>query len=219
MKTVRVLLVDDHQIFRDGIVSMFDAAEGVSLIGVLGDPWETLGKIDKLQPDVLVLDLSMPGLSGIELLERLRAKGKEVKALVLSMHTQTDYVKQALAAGALGYLPKQDTTRQELIRAILDVAEGKEYIHESIRQQLDTEGKLANSDTGKSLRDLELLSPREMEVLKLVVEGLSNQEICQKLDVNIRTVETHKTNILQKLDLKNSVELVKFAIRNKLVEL
>lgn len=219
MKKVKVLLVDDHQIFRDGIVSMFDAAEDVSLIGVLGDPWETLGSIDRLQPDVLVLDISMPGLNGIELLERLRAKGKMVKALVLSMHTQTDYVRKALAAGALGYLPKQDTTRQDLIGAIHDVAEGREYIHDSIRQLLEADRNTEPGSERELARDLELLSPREIEVLKLVVEGLSNQEISRKLDVNIRTVETHKTNILQKLDLKNSVELVKFAIRNKLVQI
>lgn len=219
MKKIRVLLIDDHQIFRDGIASLFSDVEGIELIGVLGDAWEALGKITRLEPDVLVVDISMPGLSGIEFIERLNNKGLLVNTLILSMHTQDEFVFKALSAGAIGYLPKQETSKEELVRAITEVAAGRKYIHERIAEVMKEHYRKAEEGSEpEDKQEIALISAREMEVLKLVVEGLSNQEIADRLFVNIRTVETHKTNILQKLDLKNTVDLVKFAIRNKLVE-
>ncbi|MFC2101301.1 response regulator, partial [Bacteroidota bacterium] len=210
---IRVVLVDDHQIFRDGIVSLFTDVGDIKIIGVASNAEEAVDKVSMLEPEVILLDISMPGISGIELIEQLHQLNKDFKILILSMYTREEYISQAVRAGAKGYLAKQDTTKDELTKAIREVRNNKEYFSDSI--SLIMKEYFLNSARNPEINrknDIQKLTPREKEVLKLVVEGLSNQEIADKLFVNIRTVETHKTNILQKLNLKNSVDLVKFAI-------
>ena len=217
---IKVLLVDDHQIFRDGIVSLFSDQDEICILDVASNGEEALNKLRFSSFDVMLLDISMPGKSGIEVIAEAKAILPEIKILILSMHTGEDYIFKALRAGALGFLAKQNTTKPELIKAIKAISEGKEYFNESIvliMQQHYVNSARNIDDEAKS--NYNLLSNREKEILKLVLEGLSNNELAKKLFVHIRTVETHKTNIMQKLGLKNSVELVKFAIKNDLFEI
>lgn len=217
---ISVVLVDDHQIFRDGILSLFSDVDEIEIVGVASSGRDAIDKIQELKPNVAVLDISMPDISGIELMEYVKDQLKHTKILILSMHTNEDYIFKAIRAGASGYLPKQETNKEELIRAIKYIHSGHEYFSDSIAVIMQKHFlNEAKNSKPESKKDYELLSKREKEVLRLVIEGLTNSEIADKLFVNIRTVETHKTNILQKLELKNTVELVKFAIKNNLLEL
>jgi two-component system response regulator NreC len=217
---IKVLVVDDHQIFRDGIVSLFSDQDEISVVDVASDADEALERMQYSKPDVMLLDISLPGKSGIEMIAEAKAILPDIKILILSMYTGEAYIFKALRAGALGFLAKQNTTKPELFKAIKAISEGKEYYNESIAliMQQHYVNKARNVDD-EAKNSYNLLSNREKEILKLVLEGLSNNEIARKLFVNIRTAETHKTNIMQKLGLKNSIELIKFAIKNDLFEL
>ena len=216
---IKVLIIDDHQIFRDGIIAMLNEANDIEIISVASDGKEALEKTKSLKPDVLLLDLSMPKISGLELLAILNKKYPDSKTIVLSMHTKEEYIYKAMDTGAYGYLPKQNTSKEELIKAIRTVHEGNEYLNEAVIQVMQKSHFLKNTANLNYNKNYNTLTKRESEIVRLVAEGLSNQEIACKLFVNIRTVETHKTNILQKLNLKNSVDLVKFAIKNNLLEI
>jgi len=216
---IKVLIIDDHRIFRDGILSMFNEVDDIEITGVVSDGEEALEKTESLKPDVLLLDISMPKLGGLELLPILNKKYPDSKVLVLSMHTKEEYIYKAINAGAYGYLPKQNTSKEELLNAIRTVHKGEEYLNEAVIRVMQKSHNLKNTASPDSHKNYNTLTKREGEIVRLVAEGLTNQEIAGKLFVNIRTVETHKTNILQKLNLKNSVDLVKFAIRNNLLEI
>ncbi|MFO7722408.1 MAG: response regulator transcription factor [Bacteroidales bacterium] len=218
---VRVLLVDDHRIFRDGIVSMFQVTGEVDIAGLASNGTEAIQQIHTLKPDVVVLDLSMPGIGGLEVLRSARNAAHRPGFLVLSMHTDIAFVKEALSSGARGYICKEDTDRTELLEAIKTVAQGGSYFGKTIRdlmQQQFVTGLTTPGDINDDEPGLEVLSRRETEILKLVMEGMSNQEIADANFVSIRTVEAHKNNIMTKLNLKNTVELVKYAIRHKFFE-
>ncbi len=228
---IRVLLVDDHQIFRDGILSLFKNVGDMRIVGHASDGKEALEKTKLLYPNIVLLDISIPEVSGLDLIDLLKEKKSGLKILVLSMHTQKEYIMRAIQKGVMGYLAKEDTTKEELMNAIREVMANKEYFSESVKNvmkdhflsEAKKSGVTANETAKHNNKLVEttpsILSKRETEVLKLVVEGLSNKVIADKLAVNIRTVETHKSNILNKLKLKNSVDLVKYAIQNNLLEL
>lgn len=219
MQKIKLLIVDDHQIFRDGVLSLFSDVDEIAIVGLASDGVEAIEKTRILHPDVVILDISLPGISGIDVLKDItRTNGTNV--LILSMHTKEEYIFKAISAGAKGYLPKEDTTKQELVHAVKAVAKGEEYFTKSVGKVMQRYFmENAKKESSKKAEDINKLTKREKEILKLVVEGLSNQEIADKLFVNIRTVETHKTNIMNKLELKNTVELIKFAIKNKLLEI
>lgn len=219
MEKIKVILVDDHQIVRDGIKSLLAGAKEIEIIGEASEGNELLNILDNKKPDVLVMDISMPGMSGIELTRTVKERHPEIQVLILSMYTQEDFVLNAVSAGAKGYLPK-NTTRTELLNAIVAINQGKQYFNEAISSILlnsyvSTVQKKATTDE----KDSASLSVREIEILKLYVEGASNHEIADKLFISIRTVESHKNHMMQKLNIKSIVELVKYAIRNKIVEI
>jgi len=220
MSVINVLIADDHQIFRDGIISLFSNVEDVKICGVASNGIELLSEFISKKPDIILLDLSMHEMSGLEVIPKLKKLDPESRILVLSMHTSEFYIIRAVYAGVNGYLPKQNTNRLELMKAIRAIYNGESYFHESIA------GIVTNININKPeildeaiRQDYSLLTNREKEILKLVVEGNTNLEMAKKLFINIRTVETHKTNIMQKLGLKNNVEMVKFAIKNNLLEM
>jgi DNA-binding NarL/FixJ family response regulator len=220
MEKIKVLLADDHQIFRDGIISMFTEVPDMEVCCVASNCDELLSAFKDRNPDVVLLDLSMPGISGLEIIPELKTIKPDARILVLSMHTNEYYIYKSVIAGVNGYLPKQNTNRTELIKAIRTICAGESFYHESILPIVER----INSDkqnivSEASINDFKLLTNREKEILKLVVEGYINQEIAKKLFIHIRTVETHKTNIMVKLNLKNTVELVKYAIKNNLLEI
>ncbi|MBK7212538.1 MAG: response regulator transcription factor [Bacteroidales bacterium] len=219
MEKIRIILADDHQLVRTGIANLLNGEAGFDIIGEASDSTECLNLVQQLKPDVAVLDIAMPGMSGIDLTRKIHDAYPEIRVLILSMYTSEEFIFNAINAGAKGYLPK-NTSRKELIEAIQAVSRGEEYYAESISNViLKSYIKKAKSGPEESRIKETQLSKRELEVLRLFAEGFSNQEIADKLFISIRTVESHKNHVMQRLELKSSVDLVKFAIRNNMVNL
>ncbi|MEI7499350.1 MAG: response regulator transcription factor [Bacteroidota bacterium] len=219
MSTIRIFLVDDHQLVRDGIKSLLMSSENIIILGEASTGKECFEKIAIEPPDILILDISLPDTSGIEITKRITADYPKIRVLILSMYTNEDFIFNSVKAGAKGYLPK-NTSREELLSAIVAIYEGEEFFADSIsRIMLKSYVRKAKKEDIASQGDPIPLTPREIEILKLFAEGSINKEISDKLDISIRTVETHKNHIMKKLELKSTVELIKYAIRNKIVEI
>jgi len=218
MEKISVIFADDHQIITNGMQTMIEGVEDISLVGVASDGNEALKMVKSLRPDVLITDISMPCLNGIELTTSILELGLPTRVLVLTMYTQGDLVYSAINAGAKGVISKQETNRTILLNAIRLVHSGEEYFSPGISATVMK--SLVTNAQSQHLREdskLPCLTGREKEILKLFVEGFSNQEIADRLFISIRTVETHKNNIMQKFNFKSSVEMVKFALVNNLV--
>ena len=219
MKKIRLFLVDDHQIVRDGIRALISDSDNVDIIGEASCGDELMEKLRVSVPDVLMLDISMPDMSGIEVTRNVIENYPTVQVLILSMYTNEEFIFNAIKAGARGYLPK-NTTREELLTAVETVSHGKEYYSDSVSDiMLKSYVRIAKDDEKPQDKKDAALTTREIEILKLFAGGLSNQEIADKLFISIRTVESHKNHIMQKLDLKTPVDMVKYALRNKIAEL
>jgi DNA-binding NarL/FixJ family response regulator len=219
MESIKVILVDDHQLVRDGIRSLIKDAKNIEVIEEASDGYELLEKLKLTKPDIIVLDISMPRLSGIETTKKITDEFPDVKVLVLSMFTSEEYIFNAIKAGAKGYLPK-NTSKKELLEAIYSINAGNEYFSDSISNIiLKSYIKKTKTNDDYSGKKQNVLSSRELEVLTLFAEGNTNQEMAEKLFLSIRTVESHKNHIMQKLELKTTVDLVKFAIKNNIIQL
>ena len=216
-KPITVVLTDDHQIVRDGIKAMLSSAPDIQIIGQAASGEELFEILEKKKADILILDIELPDISGIEICRQVTVDYPDTGILILSMYTGEEFIFKAISAGAKGYLPK-NTTRDELHNAIRHVAHNKEYfsplISEIMLKSYILKAKTKNAD----IRDLSELSKREIEILTMLAEGILNSTIAEKLFISIRTVESHKSHIMQKLELHTTAELVKFAIRNKLIE-
>ncbi|MBC6991089.1 response regulator [Hymenobacter sp. BT491] len=213
---IRLVLTDDHAIIRDGIRSLLRDQPDLEVVGEASNGLELLELLPSTPADVVVLDLNMPGMDGFETLTHLQRDFPEVRVLVLSMLDHERYVAQALNAGASGYALK-NSRRAELVFAIHSVAEGQQYLCSAIG--LNLLNKMQNSDgvSSDGPRTNGNLSKRELEVLKLIAEGLTNAEIADKLFTSKRTVETHRQNIIEKTQAKNTAALIKFAMSNGLL--
>ncbi|MCX6252445.1 MAG: response regulator transcription factor [Bacteroidetes bacterium] len=219
MKKINIILVDDHRLVRDGIKSLLYGMNDIEIIGEADDGTDLFKKLPSLKPDLLIMDISLPGLSGIEITKLICQDYPEIKVLILSMYNSEEFIYNAIKAGARGYLPK-NTSRNELLEAIYAIDSGEEFFSESVSKiMVKSYIKRATDDEKVPGKPDEILTSRELEILKLYVEGNINKEISDKLEISIRTVETHKNHIMRKLGLKSTVEMVKFAIRNKIVEL
>ncbi|HNW53778.1 MAG TPA: response regulator transcription factor [Bacteroidales bacterium] len=217
MEKIKLILVDDHQLVRTGIANLLSGEPGFEIIGEASESREMFDLLRQLQPDIAVLDIALPGMSGIEITKKLHNDYPGIRILILSMHTSEEFIFNAINSGARGYLPK-NTSRRELIEAIYAIHRGEEYFAESISNViLKSYIKKAKSNATDDENKENLLSKRELEVLKLFAEGMTNQEIADKLFISIRTVESHKNHIMARLELKTTVDLVKFAIRNNIV--
>jgi DNA-binding NarL/FixJ family response regulator len=217
MEKIRLILVDDHQLVRTGIANLLAGEPGFEIIGEAADAKDFFDLLKHSQPDITVLDIALPGMSGIEITKNLHNDYPGIRILILSMHTSEEFIFNAINSGARGYLPK-NTSRKELIEAIYAIQRGEEYFAESISNViLKSYIKKTKSDSPDDEDKENLLSKREIEVLKLFAEGMTNQEIADKLFISIRTVESHKNHIMARLELKTTVDLVKFAIRNNIV--
>ena len=216
---ITVALVDDHQIVRDGIRALLDGQPLIEVVAEAENASEILCKIEESRPNVLIVDISLPGMSGIELTRKVNDDYPFVKVIVLSMHTTQEFVFNAIKAGAKGYLPKS-ITQKELVEAIVQVSTGKEYFSKDISEIiLKSYLKQIKDPERADDQNSEALTPREMEILKLVAEGYSNQLIADKLYISVRTVESHKNHIMQKLVLTTTVELVKYALKNRIIDI
>lgn len=216
MTKVKVILVDDHAIVRDGIKSLINIDE-IEVINEASSAKEFFSLLKIELPDIAILDISLPDISGIEIARKLSSEYPEIKLIILSMHLNEDFIFNAVKAGAMAYLPK-NTNRKELINAIRQVAAGQEYFSEPVSNIiLKSYIKKAKTDA-EDIGD-KPLSRRELEILKLFAEGKSNKEIADTLFISTRTVESHKNHIMHKLELKSTVELIKFAIKNNIIEI
>jgi len=219
MEKIKIILVDDHQIVRDGIKALLIDAEDIDIISEAASYNELREKLKLQNPDIIVMDISLPEMSGIEITKLLSETYPNLKVLILSMYTNEDFIFNAIKAGAKGYLPK-NTTRKEIIDAIHSIYNNNEYYSESISKTiLKSYVQKAKTSDSPPERAEDKLSAREIEILKYFAGGMGNQEIADKLFISIRTVESHKNHIMQKLELKSTVELIKYAIKNKIVDI
>ena len=210
---IRVVLCDDHPLIIDGIRGLIGTASDIDCVGTATNGAEALYLLEHLGVDVLLMDLDMPELDGLQTTERIRAKKLEVKVLILSMHEEAAVVKRAMDMGADGYLVKS-AGRDEILLAVRNVYAGRRHFSSSLTEAFMKQGT-ENDPSGTLLRDL---SEREIEVLAALAEGLGNKEIGDKLFISPRTVDTHRTNLMRKLDTHNVAGLVRIAIKAGLVK-
>jgi len=211
----QVFIVEDHRLFREGLKAMLSPNPEYEIAGEAEDGLEAIRLIRKSKPDLVLLDLSMPRMSGFSVLQEIKAQMPEVKILVLSIHESDQYVLQAFEAKADGYAIK-DSSREELRIAIRSVLEGKKYISPGIAGNV-LDGYLDGRKTLKSKSAFDTVTEREKEVLKLLAEGYQNKEIADLLHISIKTVEKHRANIMAKLDLHNAAALTAFAFEHGLI--
>lgn len=211
---IRVMIADDHTVVRQGIRNVLEQVDGLEVVGEAGDGDEALELARKLRPDVVLLDVTMPGRTGLEVTRELRSDEIESGILILSMHDDPEYVLQAVRAGADGYVLK-DVTPAELRKAIQTVHEGREYFAERVTHQLSV-GLRAELEREQRKGRLESLTARETEVLVLVAEGLTNREIAEKLEISPRTVETHRERLMTKLRIRTVAGLTRFVVEEGL---
>ena len=207
---IRVVIADDHVIFRQGLLKLLQSARDISVIGEAGNGNEILNLIIRERPDLAILDISMTGISGLEIAEEIRNKKVDTKVIFLTMHNDPLTAKKAILSGASGYIIK-DNAFEDLLYAIRAVASGGKFISPSISE------KVLNSCMAKEVGN-HILTVRESEILRLIASGLSNKQIADKLCISVKTVETHRARIMQKLDLHTTADLVRYAIRTGLLK-
>lgn len=214
--TIRVLLADDHRIIREGIRTLLSREENLDVVGEANDGREVIRLNEELQPDVLIMDITMPNLNGIDATRQIIGKHPETRIIALSMHSDQRFVVEMLQAGASAYLLK-DCVYDELVQAISLVCEGKTYLSPEIASILveDYRTQAQKNPTSKAMS----LTPREREVLQLFAEGHSTREIAEKLFLSVKTIEAHRSQIMKKLNTNSVAELTKYAIREGLTTL
>jgi len=211
---IRVLMVDDHAILRDGLRSLLERQPGTLVVGEASSGEEALEKVAELEPDIVLMDLAMPGMNGLEATQRLRRSHPRVRVLILTQHDDREYIAPALAAGATGYVLKRSGGR-EVVNAIRQVFEQGAYIEPDVAQQLV---HTSLPDITSPAEASPSLTEREKQVLRLVVEGLSNKEIARELVISPKTASVHRTNIMSKLAVRNSADLVRYVMQHHLLE-
>ena len=210
---IKVLLADDHNIVRAGLRRIVEESGDMEVVAEAADGREAIQLVKKTAPDVAVIDISMPGLDGLEVIGQLQALYPKLPILVLTMHEEGQYVVRAIQAGAMGYLTKQSAPEQ-LVKAIRKIYDGQRYITDEAAESLAL--RVAKGSNGKS--PLDSLSMRELQVLRRLAMGHTNREIASAYHISIKTVDTYRARLLKKLGLRNNAELSRFAIQNRLIE-
>jgi two-component system, NarL family, response regulator NreC len=212
---LRVLLADDHAIVRRGLRSLIESQPGFKVVAEAADGLEALRLSEEHKPDAIILDVGMPKLNGIEVAERVQKQPRPPSVIILSMHADESYIIRALAAGARAYLLK-DATDEDLLPALRAVASGKPFFSPTVTGVLIED--YVRQLQARGLTDsYHLLTDREKEVLQLLAEGRSNKEVAALLDVGVSTIETHRANLMQKLNLHNTAEIVLYAVRKRII--
>jgi two-component system, NarL family, response regulator NreC len=215
MKPIRILLADDHRLFRKGLRLLLEGQPGFDVVGDAANGRDAMALVEQLEPDVVVMDIAMPVLNGIEAARQISAKCPRSAVVFVSMHSDESYVLKALKSGARGYLLK-DSAEQDLINAIVAVNEGKAFFSPAISKMLMEE--YIRQMQGREIEDsYDLLSTREREILQLLAECRNNKDIAALLNLSLYTVETHRSNILQKLNLHSQAELILYAVRKGVI--
>jgi len=208
---ISVVLVDDHAVVRSGIRLLLERQDDIEVVGEAGNAKDALFRARALKPDVILLDVVMPGESGIDVLPRLLEDSPETKVLVLSMQDDPSYVREAFAAGAQGYVLKE-AADEEVVSAVREIAKGGRYVHPTLGARM-----VAAEAEERAAADADPLSERERDVLRLLALGHTNQEIAEKLYISVRTAESHRAHIMQKLRLATRAELVRYALSHGLL--
>jgi DNA-binding NarL/FixJ family response regulator len=215
MSQIKVLLADDHGIVRKGLRFLLERQQGIEVVGEAADGRETVALAAALQPNVVIMDIGMPHLNGIDATEQIIRRDPRVGVIILSMHSDEGYIVRALGAGAKGYLLKE-SAEEDVVRAVSTVAQGRPFFSPRITQTL-LEDYVRHLQQRGLQDSYDLLTEREKEVLQLLAEGKSNKEVATILDLSVYTVETHRTNLMQKLNLHNTAEIVLYAVRKKII--
>lgn len=216
-ETIRLLLADDHAVVRSGLRLLLEAQPDLAIIGEAENGEEAIRRTAELRPDVVLMDIEMPGMNGIEAARRIKAQSPGTSVLALTMYEDDQYFFEMLRAGASGYVPKR-AAPDELASAIRAVSRGEVFIHPSLAGRL-VQDYLQRRDVDVQEPVAGDLTPREQEVLTLIAQGLSNNEIADQLVISAKTVDRHRENIMRKLNLHNRVDLVKYALRKGLIDL
>lgn len=214
--SIHIVVADDHTLIRQGIVGLLNAQVDMEVIAQVGTGQEAVQAALSLAPDVLLMDLSMPGLNGIDATREIKQQATGVRVLVLTIHDREDYLFQALRAGAAGYILK-GADIQELLSAIRTVYRGNVYLYPTVTKKLLAD-YLGRVDSGQDRERYDGLTEREREVLRLIAQGMTSAEIARLLFLSPHTVQTHREHIMEKLDLHRKAELIKYAIRKGLVD-
>ena len=214
---IQVLLADDHALMRRGIRDLLEADDGIKIVGEAGDGREAIELTEKFRPDVLIIDLTMPELNGLDAIRQIRKELPEVELLVFSMHSSEELIREVFAAGARGYVLKSDAALY-LVEAVKSLARHKPFFTPRISEAI-LNTLVSSAGNGRSeASGAGPLSSREREILQLLAENKTNKEIATRLGISVRTVETHRRSIMQKLNANSIVELVHYAIRNGIVQ-
>lgn len=216
MRKIRILLADDHQLMRRGVRLILEREPDLTVVGEASDGREAVALAKSLKPEVVVMDIGMPNLNGIEAALQMTQNNPELAIVMVSMHSDETYILRALKAGARGYLLK-DSAEADLIKAVHAVAGGKSFFSPVVSKLLldDYIRKLKRSGTEDAY---DLLTPREREILQLIAEGKSNKDIANLLDLSVYTVESHRANLMEKLNLRGLPELILYAVRRRIIE-
>jgi DNA-binding NarL/FixJ family response regulator len=216
---INVLLVDDHVIFREGITSLLNQVDNIHVVGGLNNGEDAVSSYKQYSPDIILMDIVMRGMSGVEATRWIKEQDPDVKVILISSEIRSEYISNGIKCGIDGYLPK-DADKQMLIEAIRTVHTGGKYFNQAIVNLVFNDFCKSEKEGVKRVKKVsDSLSKRETEVLQLVAEGRTNQEVADLLFISVKTVETHKTHILEKLGLKNTAELVRYAIKQNIITL
>jgi len=210
---IRILLVDDHPIVRQGLRQILESDAAFTVVGEAADGLAALEAVADLRPDVVILDLAIPNINGIEVARRIAKERKTIRMLILSMHNSEAYVLEALRAGILGYVLKETATK-DLVHAVKEVAAGRRYLSPPLSEQ--SLRQFAERISSSSLDPYDTLTDREREILHLLAEGFGRAQIAERLNISARTFDTHRTNLMRKLDLDTPAELIKSALSRRI---
>ena len=217
MEIIKVLLAEDHTIVRKGIYSLLTDVANIEVVGEAEDGRQAVEMVDTLLPDVVLMDINMPNLNGLEATRQIKKMHPDINVLVLTMYTNEEYIYQVLQSGASGYLVKQSATG-ELLSAIEAVHRGDTFLSPAISKKI-VDGYLRQDESATVQSRYSTLTPREREILQLITEGCSNKGIAEKLTISVKTVGVHRTNLMEKLDIHNTIDLVKYALRKGIISL
>ena len=213
-QVISILVADDHGIVREGLRRLLESEQDLKVVGEASDGREVLAEVEKHDPEVVVLDITMPRLGGLETLERLRADHPDVKVILLSVHGDPPFIQSAIALGADGYILKNGRAA-EIITAVREVVNGGSYFSPAVAREIVDQ---LRSPKPAASEPFSLLSGREREVLHLIADGLSAKEIAARLEISTKTVEAHRTSLMRKLGVRKATELVRYALRHGLIE-
>jgi len=212
MNTITILLADDHDVVRRGMKILLEDEEGIKVVGEASDGFDAIEKVKLLMPNVVILDLTMPKMTGIEAAKIISEEYPDVKILIFSMHHNKEYIVSSVENGANGYLLK-DTSKDELLKAIKAVSEGRKYFPPEISEVIINELLAKSSGVQEETRPIfEKITPKEKQILGMIVQGFNSREMADKLFLSIRTVDNHRANMMKKVKAKNTADLVKMAI-------